>query len=114
MPQCTSDRSVCSMHACRLVRAMARALDEGALYALARLALLQGSFHEALSAALLRLPPAQARARLIGLVRVGLLQARAAAGGADDEAAMWEMHACVRGAACALADSLELSLSMAR
>ena len=105
-----SQRSGLERHACRVVRAMARALDEDTLHTLVQLALLQAIFAEAPAAALLRLPSCKTRGRLAALVRIGLLQARSV-GGADGFA-MWEMHACVRGAACRLSRSLGLSHSM--
>ena len=85
---------------------MAGALDEQLVYSALRLALFTAPFDAPAAAEMLHLAGREARARgtLAALTRAGLLTSRGCGGGQA-----WSMHACIRDAACGLAEELGIS-----
>ncbi len=91
---------------CRLLRAMAGTLEEQLVYSALLLAQFTAPFGAPAAAEMLHLAGREARARgtLAALTRLGLLSSHG-----RGEAQTWTMHACIRDAACSLAEELGIS-----
>ncbi|CAL5227758.1 g10777 [Coccomyxa viridis] len=90
----------------RLLRAMAGTLEEQLVYSALLLAQFTAPFGAPAAAEMLHLAGREARARgtLAALTRLGLLSSHG-----RGEAQTWTMHACIRDAACSLAEELGIS-----
>ncbi len=91
---------------CRLLRGMAGTLEEQLVYSALLLAQFTAPFGAPAAAEMLHLAGREAHARgtLAALTRVGLLSSCGC-----KEAQTWSMHACIRDAACSLAEELGIN-----